>query len=67
MRALTADTVVAVTEGHQIGSVVGQVGQLVKDHIRTERGQGLGEGSEIEHVAYNGLRAKLAEQAGFLG
>jgi hypothetical protein len=44
--------------------MVGQVRQLVKDNVGTELGHCVGEGIGIEDIADNGLRAKLAQQAG---
>jgi hypothetical protein len=65
--AFTADAVVAVTEAGEVGGVVGQVGQLVKDDLGTKRGQGLHKGIKVKDVADDGLGAKLAQQAGLVG
>ena len=65
--ALTAHPIVAVTEVRHVGGLVGQVGELVKDHLGTEPGQGLGERVQVEDVTDNRLGANPAEQAGLAG
>jgi len=65
--AFAAHPVVAVAVAGPVGGIVGQVGELVKDNLGAERGQRLGEGTSVEHVADHGLRAKLAQQAGLPG
>jgi hypothetical protein len=59
--ALTAHPVVAGTEVRQVGGLVGQVGELVKDHLGTEPSQGLDERVTVEDVADNGLGGKPAK------
>ena len=65
--AFAAHPVVAVAVAGPVGGIVGQVGELVKDTLGAERGQRLGEGTSVEHVADHGLRAKLAQQTRFGG